>query len=198
MVRYAMMIFTIALGLLSFPLILPVAKPTTLANYYKEIGLSKTGAFKWEDQQFHPLPQDFSDMIGWKELATKTGVVYNSLPAEEKSKTFIYCRGYFSAGALNYYRKDAGLPEVYSDNASFLLWMPDHYNINNLMLVAHTIPDKDDIVFQQFKKMTIKDSIDMPLFRENGMKIILFENGNNSLNSFIEKGVAKLKSRFKR
>ena len=72
------------------------------------------------------------------------------------------------------------------------------YNINNLILVAHRIPDKDDIVFQQFQKMTIKDSIDMPLFRETGMKIILFENGNDSLNNLIEKSIAELKSQFMR
>lgn len=197
-IRYAVMIFPIAFGLLTFPLILPVAKPTALANYYRVVGLSKTGAFKWEDQQFHPLPQDFSDMIGWKELSEKTAAVYNSLPPEKRAKTMVYCRGYYSAGALNYYWEKEGLPEVYSDNASFLLWMPDKYSINNLVLVAHNIPDRDDTVFQQFQKMTIKDSIDIPLFRETGMKVILFENGNDSLNSLIERSVGRLKSRFKR
>jgi hypothetical protein len=194
--RYAMMTFSIAFGLFGFPLILPVAKPEALAKYYEATGMSKT--FKWEDQKLHPLPQDFGDMIGWKELAEKTGAVYNNLPTEERAKTFVYCRGYFTAGALNYYRKDAGLPEVYSDNASFLFWMPDHYKINNLILVGHNIPDKDDIVFQQFKTMAIKDSIIMPLFRETGMRIFLYENGNYSLNSLIEKSVSQLKSQFMR
>lgn len=196
--RYAMLIFSVALGLFGMPLTIPLAKPDRLVEYYKKTGLSKTGSFKWEDQQMHPLPQDFADMIGWKEMALKAGAVYNSLPAQEKEKTFVYCRGYYSAGALNYYRKEAGLPEVYSDNASFLFWMPDKYNIRNLILVGHQIPGKDDIVFNQFEKMTIKDSVDMPLFRENGMKIILYENGNDSLNSIITTGVAKLKNRFTR
>jgi len=123
-------------------------------------------------------------------------MVYNHLPPEERNKTMVYCRGYFTAAALNYYRKAAGLPEVYSDNASFLFWMPDTYNINNLILLGHNVPGKDDKVFLQFEKMTIKDSMDMPLFRETGMKIILFENGNDSLNHLIEKGIEKLKSRF--
>ncbi|MBL0181538.1 MAG: hypothetical protein IPP96_04240 [Chitinophagaceae bacterium] len=175
---------------------MPLAKPEQLAEYYEKTGMNKTGSFKWEDQQMHPLPQDFADMIGWKEMALKAGAVYNSLPSPEREKTFVYCRGYFSAGALNYYRKEAGLPEVYSDNASFLFWMPDRYDVRNLILVGHQIPGKDDIVFNQFEKMTIKDSVDMPFFRENGMKIILYENGNDSLNSIIITGVAKLKSRF--
>ena len=196
--RYAMITFAVAFGLFAMPLIMPLAKPETLVKYYERTGLNKTGSFKWEDQQMHPLPQDFADMMGWKEMAMKTGAVYNSLPPEEKAKTFVYCRGYFSAGALNYYRKEAGLPEVFSDNASFLFWMPDNYDVKNLILVGHDMPNKDDIVFQQFEKVTVKDSIIMPLFRENGMKIILFENGNDSLNSIITRGVAKLKSKFMR
>jgi len=51
--------------------------------------------------------------------------------------------------------------------------MPEKYNIKDLLLVGHNIPAKDDIVFQQFEKMTVKDSINMPLFREPGMKFIL-------------------------
>ena len=197
-VRFAMLIFSFSFGIYAMPLIMPLARPEVLAKYYEKTGLNKTGSFKWEDQKMHPLPQDFADMMGWKELAIKTGAVYNSLSREERKKTFVYCRGYFSAGALNYYRKDAGLPEVYSDNASFLFWMPDTYDVKNLILVAHNIPDKDDIVFQQFEKMTIKDSINLSLFRENGMRIILYENGNDSLNNIITRGVAKLKSKFLR
>jgi len=33
--------------------------------------MENTGAFKWEDQEYHPLPQDFSDMLGWKEITEK-------------------------------------------------------------------------------------------------------------------------------
>jgi len=196
--RTAMIVFSLAFGLFALPLILPVARPNALAKYYEVTGMNKTGFFKWEDQQFHPLPQDFGDMMGWKELAEKTGRVYNAIPVDARNKTLVYCRGYYTAGALNYYRKEAGLPEVYSDNASFLFWMPEKYNVQNLMLVAHAMPGKDDIVFQQFERVSIKDSIHMPLFRENGMKIILFENGNDSLNSLIEKTVARLKAKFKR
>ena len=195
-VRYAVVIFSVILGLYALPMTMPVARPESLAKYYKAAGLSK--ANKWEDLQLHPLPQDFADMMGWKEMALKAGAVYNSIPIEERTKTLVYCRGYFSAGALNFYRQESGLPEVYSDNASFLLWMPEKYNIKNLLLVGHQIPGSDDKVFQQFEKMTVKDSMVMPLFRENGMKFVLFENGNDSLNRIIEKGVAALKSQFER
>ena len=197
-IRYALVLFCLLLSLFLLPLIMPLAKPNQLVSYYKKTGLNKTGAFVWEDHQRHPLTQDFADMIGWREMTEKAAVVYKSLPVDERKKTMIYCRGYFSAGALNYYGKDFGLPEIYSDNASFLFWMPDKYNIKNLLLVGHHIPGKDDIVFNQFEKMTVKDSLSIPLFRENGMKFILYENGNDSLNAIIEKGIFNLKGKFKR
>ncbi len=195
-VRYPLLVFSIGFGVYAMPLTMPVAKPESLAKYYAYTGMNKL--FKWEDQQYHPLPQDFADMIGWKEMAEKAGRVYNSLPPAERSKTMVYCRGYFSAGALNFYRKEFRLPEVYSDNASFLFWMPDTYNFKNLLLVAHNIPDSTDKVFQQFEKMTVKDSLVYPLFRENGMRFILYENGNDSLNKLTEKGIAELKGKFRR
>lgn len=187
-----------SLGSWIMPLLLPMHKPDQLAAWYAKTKLNETGSFKWEDQQQHPLPQDFADMIGWRELASKTAAVYHQLSPAEQKQTLVYCRGYFTAGALNYYGPSLGLPEVYSDNASFLFWMPDTYPFRNLILVGKSIPGKDDIVFQQFAKMELRDSIHYPLFRETGMKIILFSGGNDSLNSITTRAVAGLKSRYKR
>lgn len=196
--RYAMLSFSIALGLLALPLVMPLFKPEKLVAYYKATGLNKTGDFIWEDQQRHPLPQDFADMIGWKEMASQLANAYRKLPASVRDSTLIYCRGYYTAGALNYYGPRLGLPTVYSDNASFLLWMPDHYQVRNLILVGHYFPEPDDIVFQQFEESHLLDSVNNPLFRENGMKFILFRNGNDSLNSYIEKSIQQQKDRFRR
>lgn len=190
-VRYALLTFSIALGLYALPVVMPVAKPEVLAAYYKMSGLSGPEGFKWEDQKYHPLPQDFADMIGWKEMSRKAAAVYRSLPAEQRKETMIYCRAYATAGALNHYGREFGLPTVYSDDSSFLLWMPEKYNIKNLLLVGHQIPDKDDRVFQEFDRYTIKDSVDLPLFRENGIRFILYEGAKPGLNKLIEESVAE-------
>ncbi len=196
--RYAFVMIPFILGIPFIPIALPVAKPEPLANYYKTMDIEKTGLLKWEDLHNHPLPQDFADMLGWKGTAEKAAAVYKSLPANEQSKTLVYCRNYGFAGALNLYGKHFGLPEVYSDNGSFLLWMPDKYEVQNLILIGHDIPDSADLVFQQFEKMTIKDSLNEPLSRENGVKIILYENGNNKVNGMIENGIAEMKKEFTR
>jgi hypothetical protein len=91
-----------------------------------------------------------------------------------------------------------GYPQVTSDNASFLLWMPDKYNIKHLLFVGKRIPAKDDEVFQQFEKYTVLDSTTTPLAREQGVKIILYENGNDKVNGMIEAGIKEMKDEFRR
>jgi len=196
--RYVFLTFPFYFGLLFIPLLLPIFKPAALAELYRKRGIEKYGVLKWEDQQNHPLPQDFADMIGWKETAAKVAGVYKRIPEEDLQNTLVYCRNYAFAGAINFYGKSMGLPEVYSDNASFLFWMPEKYHVKNLILIAHNIPDSADIVFQQFERMTVKDEIEDSLFRENGEKIILFENGNNKVNDMIEKGIARLRNEYTR
>ena len=196
--RYVMITVSLLFGLLILPLMLPVAKPGELAAYFERSHLNEGGGFTWEDLKLHPLPQDYADMMGWKEMAEKTAAAYHHLSPEMQQQTMIYCRGYYFAGALNYYGPALKLPEVYSDHASFLLWMPDRYNIKHLMIVAHNIPEPDDKVFQQFEKLSLLDSLQNPLARENGVRIMFFENGNDSLNSILDTGVARLKAVYKR
>jgi hypothetical protein len=196
--RYIMVLIPVCLGILIFPILMPIAKPKKLARYYESGKIEKSGALRWEDQKNHALPQDFADMIEWRETSEKAALVYKGLAPEERTRTMVYCRAYYFAGALNYYGPRVGLPEVYSDNASFLFWMPKQYNIRNLILVAHQIPDKDDLVFQQFERMTVMDSISNPLARENGIKIILYQNGNEKVNEMIAQSVMEQESKFTR
>lgn len=196
--RYIMIAVPVILSMVIMPVIMPVSGPEKLAAYYEKLGIKNSGALRWEDQQDHPLPQDFADMVGWREMTEQCAKVFHTIPAAEQKRTMIYARGYFTAGALNYYGKRYGLPEVYSDNASFLFWMPDKYDIQNLLLVGHSMPDVDDKVFQQFGQVSVKDSVSMPLFRENGMKFILFEHANDSCNQILEKGIAGLKAEYSR
>jgi hypothetical protein len=195
-IRYASAAVILLLFIPMIPLALPVWKPEKLAAYYKQSGIDKTGFLKWEDLQNHPLPQDFADMLGWKELGEKVSKVYNSLPDTVKPKTLIYCRNYGLAGAVTLYGK--GLPQVTCDNASFLFWMPDKYNIKHLLFVGGRIPSKDDAVFQQFEKVSVVDSMTNPFARERGAKIILYENGNDKVNGMIEAGIKEKKDEFRR
>ncbi len=194
--RYAAVAVILLLFTVSIPVLLPVWTPNQLAAYYHKYGMDKSGLLKWEDQQQHPLPQDFADMLGWREMATKVSTVYHQLPDSTQAATLIYCRNYGQAGAVNYYGQQ--LPFVHSDNGSFLLWMPDTFRIKNLLFVGETQPEKGDEVFDQFEHVKVMDSITNPLAREFGTKIILYENGNNKVNGMIEKGIKEMKAPFNR
>lgn len=195
--RFVLILIPVSLGLYSLPLIMPMAKPDALASYYEWSHLKRPGDFKWEDHLEHPLPQDFADMFGWKEIAEKTANVYHQLSPEVQQHTMIYCNGYYTAGALNYYRKELNLPESYSTSASFLLWMPDTFNIKNILLVNKDVSENES-VFKLFGKISVKDSISIPLFRENDTKIIFLEDAKPQANEYFTKAIQKTKSEFKR
>lgn len=196
-IRYALVFSAVGLGLYGLPVSMPLMKPPALARYYKVSGIQPDG-FLWEDRQQHPLPQDFADMIGWREMTEKVAKVYHGLPADELSRTLIFCRTYAWAGALNYYGPQFGLPEVYSTNASFLLWLPDRVHVQNMILVGHDEPGKDDLIFQQFAVRARMDSLSNSLAREQGTHVFLFRQPKPGLDTLIEGTVRQLKSEFTR
>jgi 4-amino-4-deoxy-L-arabinose transferase-like glycosyltransferase len=91
LLRYAIAAIPFAFTTIIIPIVLPVFKPEKLAAYYVKTHAAKTGALRWEDQEDHPLPQDFADMLGWKEMAQKVSAAYNMLNPTEKQHTIIFC-----------------------------------------------------------------------------------------------------------
>lgn len=124
-IRYVSILAAAGFGVLMIPMMLPIFAPAKLAAYYAKTGAAKTGLLKWADLKDHPLPQDFSDMLGWKEMAQKMSKVYRMLNKEEQENTVLFCDNYGQAAAVNFYGKQHHLPKSYSDNASFLNWIPD-------------------------------------------------------------------------
>ncbi len=187
--RIAMVVIPVALGFLFMPIALPVSKPEKLAKYYKETGIDKSPALKWEDLKQHPLPQDFADMLGWEEMAQKAAKVYHALSDEDKKKTIIFCDNYGQAGALNYYRNKYKLPEVYSDNASFLYWIPRSIHIDNMILITDDQDEMQHDFMKDLQQATLVDSITNPFARERGTLIILLKGANDNFNEMFKKKI---------
>jgi hypothetical protein len=198
--RYAAPILIIALTIPFIPLLLPLWKPDKLASFYKKNGIDKTGLLKWEDQRDHPLPQDFADMLGWKELAEKAENAFNiGLPDSVRSNTVIYCRNYGQAGALKFYSKDTYFKNrVISDNGSFLLWIPDTLSFRHLLFIGKILPGKNDEVFNHFEDRIVLDSVADPLSRQYGDKIVLFRNADNKAYKLARQGLNEKKKEFNR
>ncbi len=60
------------------------------------------------------IHDNFSEQIGWPELAATVAGIYDALPEREKAKTAILAGNYGEAGGINLYGRAHGLPEVIS------------------------------------------------------------------------------------
>lgn len=180
--RFSFVLIPLLLGLTFVPISLPIAKPAQLAALYEKMGMEKTGALKWEDLKNHPLPQDFADMLGWEEMTQKMAKAYNSLDSNGKAHTFLFCDNYGQAGAVNYYRYKYGLPEVHSDNGSFLYWMPRNIHLDNLILITGDQDEMERPFVKDFASAVVVDSVTNIYARERGSLIILFKGANAAMN----------------
>lgn len=197
--RYAAVAFPFIIGLPLMPVLLPMGKPDALAAYYKNIGIAKTGVLKWEDLRDHELPQDFGDMLGWRELSNKTEHIYDALPPEERRHTIIYCGSYGQAGALRYYGKNSEFRnKVISENGSNILWIPKNLTFKNLLLIDDEMPDKDDSVLIHFESSKIADSIDTKYSRQLGDKIFVFMQADDQSQKIANKEFNEGRARFER
>ena len=157
-------------------------------NKYQELGL-----LRWEDGKDHPLPQDFADMLGWKELAQKIDVVYNRLP--NKDQTIIVCDNYGQAGAINYYTENKTIKAV-SFNADYINWFNFGTKIQNLIRVKELDGSNDELKETSpfFETAYIADSITNSFAREYKTTIFVFSNPKIDINQRLKTEVDKKKN----
>ncbi|MBS1754404.1 MAG: glycosyltransferase family 39 protein [Ferruginibacter sp.] len=164
----------IAVPLLLFIPIYNVAFPNKSPEYivqhsenYKKLGL-----LRWEDGKDHLLPQDFADMLGWKELALKVDSAYLRLP--NKNNTLILCDNYGQAGAINFYTRQ-NLKAV-SFNADYIDWFDLTKKYENIIRVKEA--KEVNAALQEtspfFQNSTLADSVTNRYAREFGTGIIVF------------------------
>ncbi|MEO8150916.1 MAG: glycosyltransferase family 39 protein [Bacteroidia bacterium] len=187
-----LIIFILIAGVPFVPVLIPVFEPKEMVNFCSH--LKGTGVLKWEDGDEHPLPQDFADMLGWKELTEKVNTVYTKLSETEKQHLYIDCDNYGLAGAITYYGKAYNLPEAHSDNASFIFWIPELKDITTVIYVGTDEPDT--IVYAHTANIIIADSITNPLAREYRTKIFLLRGVDNFLIEATKNQISEERKRF--
>ena len=113
------------LVLLAVPLVplgLPILPPPHMASYAGAFGM--TGATTTETGVVEELPQDYADMLGWREQAEAVARVWRSLPADEREEAVVAASNYGQAGALDLYGPALGLPAPVSPVSAFWRWGP--------------------------------------------------------------------------
>jgi len=175
--KIGILAFSLFIGFRLVPAYLPIKAPAPLVEYYVHHPLAlEMGALDGEDLHDHALPEDFGAMLGWEELTQKVAKAYASLDSMEKAHTLIFCNLYGEVGAVNYYGPKYHLPTAYSDNASFLNWMPADYDrFDVLLLVTDDKHEMQHRFIKEFKSVPMVDSIADPYAGEHGHLIILLK-----------------------
>jgi hypothetical protein len=112
-----------AYGLFSLPLGVPVLPPATLSRYVHAAGLDDVVLrTNWGGRE--RLPQDFADMLGWKELVDTVARVWTDLPEADRSRTVLISDNYGRAGAIDFYGPVLGLPPAICASGSYWFFGP--------------------------------------------------------------------------
>ncbi|MCF2444255.1 glycosyltransferase family 39 protein [Dyadobacter sp. CY345] len=180
---------TVAVILLSSIILFRVGFPTISpqemaenSQRYKDLGL-----LRWEDGHDHALPQDFADMLGWKELAAKVDATYEKL--DDKQHTLVLCDNYGQAGAINYYSK-YGIQAV-TMNADYINWVPLDEEIKNVILVQNADDDDKERIKEQplFEKISLTGKVENKYAREYGASIYQLVSAKVSINKIIKSDI---------
>ncbi len=113
---------TAAYGALVLPLGVPILGPAPLERYVHAIGAVE--ALRDNQGQLGRLPQDYADMLGWKERTAAVAEAYHALPPLERAEAVIIANNWGEAGALEFYGPRYGLPQVVCAAGSFYYWGP--------------------------------------------------------------------------
>lgn len=109
-------------GAALLPIGLPVVPPAPMARYAAAVGV--TAATRTNTGGQLPLPQDYADMLGWRDKADTVAAVVAMLTPEERRGAVLYGANYGQAGALDLYGRRVGLPPVVSFAGSFFFFGP--------------------------------------------------------------------------
>lgn len=175
--------------LFAYPLVetaLPIYTPEKYAQFAQQN--LPFSSHTWEDGKKHPISQDFADMLGWKELATKIDSVYNSLA--NKNKVLIICDNYGQAGAINYYSNTKGL-KADCFNTDYDKWVNLNDEIKTVIRVktAKNLNNTRDLSL--FGSINEVAQIENKFARENGTRIIILSNPKVDLTKLLREERAK-------
>ncbi len=165
---------------IAFPNISPIEIQKHLPRY------KKLGLLRWEDGKDHNMPQDFADMLGWKELASKTDSASRLL--DDKAHTLILCDNYGEAGAINFYSKEH--LHAVSLNADYINWFSLDKQIINVILVKESKDDGSELRRKNsFETVKVFGVIKNEFAREKGTKIYILANTKINVNEIIRKEI---------
>jgi len=154
---------------------IPVFSLNGMHQYFefgsKYLGLGE--ALRWETGEYHELPQDFADMLGWEEQAAATSAVFGRLPRDTQGKTTVIASNYGEAGALTHYQMNYHLPKsILSVVGSFYTWGPPPSDTEVFITLGFT----EETLRQYFLTVEYAGMITHEHARETNLSLFLCKN----------------------
>jgi hypothetical protein len=137
-VKVALPLLLVILGVVAFPLVLPILPPEQIGPYMQALGV---GVPRTETEMSSALPQHFADEFGWPGMVAQVAAVYYAMPADKRAETAILAGNYGSAGAIDFFGPRYGLPQSISAHQNYYYWGFRQYTGENLILLNWQLDD---------------------------------------------------------
>ena len=121
------------------PLIAPVISPEQFVAFTRAIHF--TPPVSEHSHARSPLPQYYSDELGWEAMVAEVARVYHSLPPEVQAKTAIKADDYGQAGAIDYYGPKYGLPKAICEHQNYWYWGTHGYTGESIIVMGEGDPE---------------------------------------------------------
>ncbi len=183
MLKPVMLLLPIVVFIPIIDIAFPIKSPHEIALNNKKY--KKLGLLRWEDGQEHALPQDFADMIEWRNMAAIVDQAYATIPNASEN-TLVLCDNYGQAGAINYYTRHKSLHAV-SFSADYIDWIPKNKRFVNVIAIKDETDDDSgrSAELPLFGSVEPVGQITNPLAREYGTKIFVYRNAHADINKRI-------------
>ena len=120
--RWSVVVLMALTSIVTLPLGVPILSVAATAQYASRIA---GGAALRNNQGVRDrLPQDYADMLGWRDQAAALQDVYRSLSPAEQRQAVILTDNYGEAGAAEFYQYEFALPPAVRPAGSFWFFGP--------------------------------------------------------------------------
>jgi Dolichyl-phosphate-mannose-protein mannosyltransferase len=126
-------------ALVFLPLIAPVISPTQFVAFIRAIHF--TPPVSEHSHARSPLPQYYSDELGWEAMVAEVARIYHSLPPDVQAKTAIKAGDYGQAGAIDYFGPKYGLPPAICFHQNYWYWGIHGYTGESIIIVDEDNPE---------------------------------------------------------
>jgi hypothetical protein len=140
--RWSTVALVAGYGLLTLPIGLPILAPPTMERYLAWLSFDRATETNIGAQE--RLPQDYADMLNWREQVEEVARVYHSLPTNERERTIILASNYGEAGAIDFYGPRYDIPKARAFVGTYWFFGPGDLPGDVVILHGFGVDDVSD------------------------------------------------------